>query len=56
MSSIELKQTTNRIHGTSTTLSDSYMMEAILDKKARARGEYLFDAFVKLLHENYKFE
>lgn len=49
----QLKQKTKRIHGTSTNLTDSYMMEAMFRQNVRARGENLFDAFVELLRNKY---
>ena len=48
-----LKHKTKRIYGTSTNLTDSYMMEALFRQNARARGETISNAFVKKLKEKY---
>ena len=42
-----LKHKTKRIYGTSTKLTDSYMMEALFRQNARTRGETIVNAFVK---------
>ena len=48
-----LKHKTKRIYGTSTNLTDSYMMEALFRQNARARGETASSAFLKMLKKNY---
>ena len=48
-----LKHKTKRIYGTSTNLTDSYMLEALFRQNARARGESISNAFVKKLKEKY---
>ena len=51
-----LKHKTKRIYGTSTNLTDSYMMEALFRQNARARGETVASAFLKMLKKNYSFD
>ena len=48
-----LKHKAKRIYGTSTNLTDSYMMEALFRQNARARGETASSAFLKMLKKNY---
>ena len=48
-----LKHKTKRIYGTSTNLTDSYMMEALFRQNARAREETVASAFLKILKKNY---
>lgn len=48
-----LKHKTKRIYGTSTNLTDSYMMEALFRQNTRASKESISNAFVKKLKEKY---
>ena len=43
-------------YGTSTKLTDSYMMEALFCQNARARGETIGNDFVKKLQKNIAFD
>ena len=48
-----LKHKTKRIYGTSTNLTDSYMMETLFRQNARERGETIANACVKILQKKY---
>uniref|UniRef100_A0A1I8BDQ8 DDE_Tnp_IS1595 domain-containing protein n=1 Tax=Meloidogyne hapla TaxID=6305 RepID=A0A1I8BDQ8_MELHA len=49
----QLRQKIKRICGTSAKLNDSYMMEALFRQNAKARGESVSNAFVKVLKKKY---
>jgi hypothetical protein len=48
-----LKHKTKRIYGTSTSLTNSYMHEALFRQNARASGKTIMDAFVDVLKSKY---